>query len=487
MLDEQGPDHLCRGWRAVGQVAPLHGSEEVILAPEVLKVAGFHLLQDAHLHKVRHTILPIGDHADRCTPLLGRLRLLWLLWLLRLLRLLLLRLSQQDLEVGQLLPHLVVDKGPELSLDYREDRLPRQLDVVTLVEVVALVAALPHLCILVDLLHKLLHHTRGPHFVGLVLSPIIGALALLPILALFRLVILGLGVLAALGLTILPLLPTLVVLRVFVEALVELVEVVGKLELLVRLLEILQDPLPPILEEIRLDVRPLLSLQPLELLFQGLLEDIVGIFLHLLPPFPLLLYLCSDLGLCVVRRRRHAQELKLLLAHLQEPSAVDLPLPMRSNACGGQDLALEHVIPLVTLLGLPFQPLLFALGLLSPRANHVRPVDTDAPSLVLLDDGYGLVRGQADLEGILLVDERVHILRHAEDAEPMIDLVLLVLYLLSALLVVQEISRNLPLYGLRIEFQVGQDLVKRHEAVPLARVELDELLLQLQNADDSAL
>mmetsp|Transcript_2606 Transcript_2606/g.6725 ORF Transcript_2606/g.6725 Transcript_2606/m.6725 type:complete len:643 (+) Transcript_2606:483-2411(+) len=458
VLDQEGPDHLRRRRREVvlapeAVVAPEHGAEVVVLAPEVLQVAGLDLLQDGLLHEVWHAILPVGDGAHRGTPLLRRLRLLRFLGLFLPLRLLLLGLREENLQVRQLLLHLVVHERAELGLHDGVHRLPRELDIVPLLEVVALVAILPHLGVLVDLLHELLHHRTGAHLVGLLLAAIL--IALLAALALLALVVLRLAL-------VLPLrvLAATVLLLLFVEARVELVELLGKLVLLVEALVAVQDPLTPLLEEVGLDVHALLLLQPLQLLPQGLLEDLVRVLLLLLPQRSVRVHMIDDVCLGVVLRRRHVEELELLLSHAGEALHVDPSLPVRRDARGREHLALEQVIRLVSaLLGLSLLALLLLEVVFPPSADHLRAVDAHAAPLVFLDDGHGLVRRQAHLEGILLVQQGVRIQGHAEDPEPVVDLVLLVLDLLAALLVVEEVPRHLPLDRLGVELQVCENLI----------------------------
>mmetsp|Transcript_73358 Transcript_73358/g.224386 ORF Transcript_73358/g.224386 Transcript_73358/m.224386 type:complete len:390 (+) Transcript_73358:750-1919(+) len=387
MLHEERADHLRRRRREVvlapeAVLAPQHRAEVMVLAPEVLEQSRHYLFEDALLDEVRHAILSVSDAANSRAPLLRRLWLLDLR-LLRLAPLLLFRALEEEFEVRELLAHLLVDKGAELGLDDREHVLPGELHVVALVEVVALVPVFPLFCVLVDVLDELLHHRTGAHIMSLFL---LGAAVLLPALALLPLVILGLGLLAF------PIFALLCL--VFLDAvilLVELVELIRELAILVESLITVQDPLPALFQQVRLDIGAFLLLQPLELLLEGLLVHLIGILLHLLPPIAVLLHVIDDVRLGVVPGRRHAQELELLLPHPEEAPAVDLPLPMRCDARRGQHLALEDVLGAVALLRLLFLPRLLPDRVLAPCADHLRTIDAHAAPLVLLDDRDRLV------------------------------------------------------------------------------------------------
>mmetsp|Transcript_11624 Transcript_11624/g.18523 ORF Transcript_11624/g.18523 Transcript_11624/m.18523 type:complete len:234 (+) Transcript_11624:990-1691(+) len=229
--------------------ATLHGSQVMVFPHKVLQPARLHLLEDALLDEVWHTILSVGNHPHSWAPLLLCLGLFGLG--LFGLGLLLLGLFEEDLQVGEFLSHLVVDQRPQLGLDDREHRLARQIHIMALVEVVALVPVLPHLRVLLDLLHELLDHsTCHPRLVRVVFC-LICTLAFLASFAL-GLVILGFGVLA-LGFAIFALL-SLILLWLFVEALVELIELVGELQPFFGNLAVVEDPLPSLLQELRFDV-----------------------------------------------------------------------------------------------------------------------------------------------------------------------------------------------------------------------------------------
>mmetsp|Transcript_36143 Transcript_36143/g.86597 ORF Transcript_36143/g.86597 Transcript_36143/m.86597 type:complete len:458 (-) Transcript_36143:379-1752(-) len=457
MLHQQRPDHLCRRRWAKGVLGtPLHCAQKVVLPKEVLQLARRHLLQDALLHQVRHAVFAIGDHPNRCAPLLGRLGLLELLLLvLPLAAFLLLRLIKQHLQVGQLLSHLVIHKRSKLCLHDGVHRLPGQLQVVALVEVVALVFVLPLLRVLLDLLHELLHH-RGvadPRLQRLLFRfrvlPFLAALGALP----FGFVILALGILALLA--ILPLLHLVVILSL-VKALVECVELLRELLLVLRILAVVQDPLPSLFQQLGLDVCALLLLKPLKLLLQCLLEDVVCVLLHLLPCLPVLLHLDDDVGVSLVFLWGcHAKELKLFLPHLEKAPPVYFSLPVRRDASCRQDLAFQGILGSLLLL---------LLGRLLPRRfeelHTVISFDDVHPSaFILLDDCDCLVCCQPHLKGVLLVQEVVWIQGHAEDSQPVVDLVLLVFDLLPALLAVEKVARHLPFHSLRVQLEVGQNLV----------------------------
>mmetsp|Transcript_155592 Transcript_155592/g.290362 ORF Transcript_155592/g.290362 Transcript_155592/m.290362 type:complete len:229 (-) Transcript_155592:1146-1832(-) len=190
MLNNQRPDHLCRWWWAVRQMTSLHCTKIVILAPEVLKVARLDLLQDALLHQIWDAILPVRDHADGRTPLLTSLGLLRLFWLLRLLGLLLLCLVEHRLQIGQLLLHGLVNYSPQLGLYNWEDRLASQLHIMPLVEIVALIAVLPHLCILIDLFDELLHNLSWSDIIHFFLNLFFATFAILGLLVLVTLILL---------------------------------------------------------------------------------------------------------------------------------------------------------------------------------------------------------------------------------------------------------------------------------------------------------
>mmetsp|Transcript_11624 Transcript_11624/g.18522 ORF Transcript_11624/g.18522 Transcript_11624/m.18522 type:complete len:302 (+) Transcript_11624:1785-2690(+) len=200
-------------------------------------------------------------------------------------------------------------------------------------------------------------------------------------------------------------------------------------------------------------------------------------FLHLIDDAPLSLT-CTFLLF-----RRHTKELELLLTHPHEAPAVNLALPVCSDSRGSHHLTLKKVVAAVFVRF--FVPLVLP-RVFEPRAAVLRFHDAHSATFIFLDDGHSLIRSQANLKRILFVDKIIWVDRHAENPQPVIDLVLLVLDLFTALLAVQEIPRHFPLDCFWVQLQVRQNLIKCHEAVLRARVEVDELLLQLQDPNDCA-
>mmetsp|Transcript_66789 Transcript_66789/g.159804 ORF Transcript_66789/g.159804 Transcript_66789/m.159804 type:complete len:261 (+) Transcript_66789:1910-2692(+) len=165
---------------------------------------------------------------------------------------------------------------------------------------------------------------------------------------------------------------------------------------------------------------------------------------------------------------------------------------MRSNPRRCKYLAFQHIVcafwlsSLVILLTL--LPFLFAQSFSPPLTHHHGTLYASAPTLVLLNDGNSLVRRQSNLEGVFFVLELIWVGWHSEDHLVIVlNLVLLLLDLLAALLVVQEVAGDLPLNGGRVQLQICEHFVQSYEAISLPRIVEDKLLLQLEDPSDGAL